>query len=328
MHTLVIGGTQFMGRGIVERLVERGHEVAVLHRRDRHDLGPHVRNLQADRGDLDGVAALVRRERFEAVFDLAYDWQTGTPATHVEMVARHAGDRLQRYVFMSSIAAYGPGLDHRESDPLASDDNPNPYVQHKASTERALFRMHEASGFPVVTFRPPYVHGPRQPFYREQFFWDRLRDNRPIVLPDEGEAPTQWAYASDVSEACVRALEVPAAAGEAFNVAHVESLTQRTFVEALARVAGVTPTFVAVPRQRILAAGGQLIGDRLYYGEYLDLPPHTEVVEKVTRLLGLTPTPLEAALREGFRWYLSQPRRPVDYTFEDRLISSSKSGQS
>jgi hypothetical protein len=59
----------------------------------------------------------------------------------------------------------------------------------------------------------------------------------------------------------------------------------------------------------------------LYYGEYLDLPPHTEIVEKVTRLFGLTPTRLEAALRESYRWYLSQPRRPVDYTFEDRLIA-------
>jgi nucleoside-diphosphate-sugar epimerase len=196
-----------------------------------------------------------------------------------------------------------------------------PYVQHKASAERALFRMREASGFPVVTVRPPFVHGPRQPFYREQFFWDRLRDNRPIILPDGGDAMTQWAYVSDVAEACVRAIEVPAAAGEAFNVAHVERTTQRAFVELLARVAGVTPTLVSVPRAAILAAGGQLIGERLYFGEFLDLPPHTETVGKVTRLLGLSPTPLEAALQEGFRWYLSQPRRPADYTFEDRVIA-------
>jgi nucleoside-diphosphate-sugar epimerase len=49
MRTLVIGGTQFMGLSIVERLLARGHDVAVVHRRDHHDLGPRVRNLQADR---------------------------------------------------------------------------------------------------------------------------------------------------------------------------------------------------------------------------------------------------------------------------------------
>ncbi|MGQ0732682.1 MAG: NAD-dependent epimerase/dehydratase family protein [Acidobacteriota bacterium] len=321
MRTLVIGGTLFMGRAIVERLVERGYDVAVLHRRDHHDLSPEVRNLQADRSDLATISPLLKRERFEAVFDLAYDFQAGTPAAHVEAAARSCGDRLQRYIFMSSIAAYGPGLDHRESNPLAPDDDPTPYVRHKASAERALFRLRAESGFPVVTFRPPFVHGPRQPYYREQFFWDRLRDGRPIILPEGGEALMQWAYVRDVAEACVHALDVSEAVGEAFNVAHEERLTQRSWVETLARVAGLEPTFVSVPRETILGGGGQLMGEHLYFGEYLDLPPHTSVVEKAARILGVTPEPLEASLQDGFAWYTAHPRRPVDYAFEDHLIA-------
>ena len=142
MHILVIGGTAFMGPEIVRRLIARGHDVSILHRRDRHNLGPDVRNVQADRGDLPAVSALLARERFEAVFDLAYDWQKGTPAQHVEAAARSCGDRLHRYVFMSSIAVYPPGLDRRESDALAPEDTPNPYVQHKVGAEHLLFRMH------------------------------------------------------------------------------------------------------------------------------------------------------------------------------------------
>jgi 2'-hydroxyisoflavone reductase len=321
MRILVIGGIQFMGREVVRRLVERGHDVSVLHRQAGHDLGPEVGNLQADRGDIQTVARLLRDRPFDAVFDFAYDWEKGTTAEQVEAVARRCGEQLQRYVFMSSIAAYGGGLDLKENDPLAPDDHPNPYVQHKASTERALFRMHAETGFPVATLRPPFVHGPRQPFYREQFFWDRLRDRRPIVLPDGGATPMQWAYVDDVAETCVRALDVPDAAGEAFNMAHVEPTTQRTFVEALARVAGIEPVLVAVPRERIRAAGGQLLMSNIYFGEYLDLPPHTSVVEKAPRVLGVTPTPLDAALRESFAWYQSQPRRPADYAFEDRLLA-------
>lgn len=114
---------------------------------------------------------------------------------------------------MSSIAAYPPGLDHGEDEELAPDDSPDTYAQHKASAERALFELHRDSGFPVVTFRPPFVHGPRQPFYREQFFWDRLLDGRQIVLPDGGETPMQWVFVDDVARACVRAIEVAVAAG-------------------------------------------------------------------------------------------------------------------
>ena len=80
---------------------------------------------------------------------------------------------------MSSVAAYGDGLNHKESDPLAPDYHPDPYVRHKATTERLLFRMHSQSGLPVVTFRPPFVYGPNNPFYREAFLWDRLRAGRP-----------------------------------------------------------------------------------------------------------------------------------------------------
>ncbi len=321
MKALVIGGTQFMGRAIVERLVDSGHDVWILHRRDHHDLGPDVGNLQADRRDVTAVAALLRRERFDVVFDLAYDWQHGTTASEVEAAARACGDRLHRYVFMSSIAAYGPGLDHREDEPLVGDDAPDLYAVHKASAERALFRLHDQSGFPVVTVRPPFVHGPRQPFYREQFFWDRLADNRPIVLPDGGGAPMQWAYVHDVAETCIRATTAPEAVGEAFNIAHTERLTQRSFIEALSRAAGLAPRLVSVPRASIEAAGGALVGPNLYFGEYLDLPPFTESGEKAMRVLGVTPTPLATALDAGFRWYATQPRRSIDYAFEDRLLA-------
>jgi nucleoside-diphosphate-sugar epimerase len=321
MRALVIGGTQFMGRETVRRLVERGHDVSVLHRRDGHDLGADVGNLQADRGDLDAVERLLGRHAFEAVFDFVYDFEKGTPAAQVEHAARACTDTLQRYVFISSVAAYGGGIDLTEDAPLVPEDHPEPYAQHKAASERALFRLHEVTGLPVTTFRPPFVHGPRQPFYREQFFWDRMRDGRPIILPDGGETPMQWVFAPDVAEACARAIEVPAAAGEAFNVAHAEPLTQRTYVEALGRVAGLAPVFVALPRAAILAAGGNAFAGNLYYGEYLDLPPITTVTDKASRILGFTPTPLDTALRAGYAWYLAQPRRPVDYAFEDRLLA-------
>src|SRR5262245_62508829 len=98
LRVLVIGGMQFMGREVVERLTRRGHEVTVLHRRDRHDLGPDVRNLQADRADIPRVNSLLASGRFEAVFDFVYDWERGTPGEQVEATARACGDALQRYV--------------------------------------------------------------------------------------------------------------------------------------------------------------------------------------------------------------------------------------
>ena len=47
----------------------------------------------------------------------------------------------------------------------------------------------------------------------------------------------------------------------------------------------------------------------------------TSVVDKAARVLGLEPTPLDEALRSRFDWHREQPRRPVDYAFEDRLLA-------
>ena len=52
----------------------------------------------------------------------------------------------------------------------------------------------------------------------------------------------------------------------------------------------------------------------------LDLPLIS--VEKIARVLDFTPTDLEDGLRQGFAWYVEQPRRAVDYSFEDRLIEA------
>jgi nucleoside-diphosphate-sugar epimerase len=148
MRILVIGGIQFIGREIVRRLAARGHAVSVLHRRAHHDLGAEIVNVQANRADLDAVRRAIRDGRFEAVFDVAYDWQTGTTAEHVEAAARACGDGLHRYVFMSSIAAYQRGLGRREQDSLAPDDDRTCTRRTKPQPSARSFGCANATGFP------------------------------------------------------------------------------------------------------------------------------------------------------------------------------------
>jgi len=323
MRVLVIGGTAFIGRLLVKELLRAGHDVSILHRRPEHPFSKRVQNLVADRNDPEAVRQAIAPGRFEAVFDLAYDWERGTAARHVDAAARACGDRLSRYVFMSSVAAYADGLNHHEGDALAPDDHPNRYIRDKATSERLLFRLHHRYGFPVVTLRPPFVYGPQNPFYREAFFWDRMRDKRPVIIPGDGRRLMQFVYVKDLVWACLRALQVPGAAGEAFNVANQRPLTQVELVEALARAARKTPALVRVPRDRIQEAGGNPMNNPLYFGVYYDVPPITEIVAKAKRVLGFQPTDFDAGLKQTYRWYLRHyVRRPIDYSFEDRLIAA------
>ena len=88
MKILVIGGTSFIGRALVPKLVKAGHEVWIMHRRPKHDLGKKIGNLMADRNDAAAVKDAVGAHKFEAVFDNVYDWERGTSAAQVEATAR------------------------------------------------------------------------------------------------------------------------------------------------------------------------------------------------------------------------------------------------
>jgi len=326
MNILVIGGTLFIGRRLVTELVKAGHDVTILHRKPKHDLGRRVANLAADRNDAASLKAAINGKRFEVVFDDVYDWERGTTARQVEATARMmASDRLARYVFMSSVAAYGDGLNHHEGDALAPDDHSDPYVRNKAMSERALFRMHQRDRFPVTTFRPPFIYGPGNTFYREAFFWDRLRENRPIILPGDGHRLMQFVYVADLVSAMMKAIDLPDASGQAFNAANPKPVTQYEAVEAFGRAAGKPVKFVRIPRDRILRAGGHPAGPRLYFAFYYDIPGITMVVNKAQRMLKLKPTEFDTGLRETYRWYLRNSSFPrPDYSFEDSLIEMSK----
>lgn len=319
MRILVIGGTLFIGRHLTGALVAAGHEVVILHRSPASQLPPGVRGILADRNDPDAVGTALSGERFQAVFDNVYDWERGTTAAQVLATARAANSgALERYVFMSSVAALADGLDHHDDDPLALDDNPEAYVRNKGMSERALFA---AKDIPAVTLRPPFVYGPGNPFYREAFFWDRLRDQRPIIVPGDGSALMQFVYVHDIVQCCLRVLTTPAAVGHGFNLGDGPAITQLDAVKAFAKAAGGEADIVFVPREKALAAGGHPMGPKYYFAQYYDLPPITMRLDGMRDILRVRPTPFEEGLRETWQWWkASNPFPPPDYSFEDSLL--------
>jgi 2'-hydroxyisoflavone reductase len=326
MRVLVIGGTLFIGKLLVKRLLAAAHDVSLLHRKAEHPFGRRVRNLIADRNDGAAVKAALSGQRFDAVYDIAYDWERGTTGAQVEATAKAIPGDISRYIFMSSVAAYGDGLNHSEDDPLASDIHPDPYVRNKAGSERALFRMYHESRFPVVTMRPPFVYGPENPFYREAFFWDRMRLDRPVIIPGDGNRLMQFVYVNDLVDACFNALEKHTAPGRAFNVADEKALTQVEVVTEFARALGKLPQIARVPRDVIARNGGNPMGEPMYFGEYYDMPPITEAVGRVKRVLSIALTPFATGLKETHRWYTRHQAdtRKLDFTFEDNLIRQAR----
>jgi nucleoside-diphosphate-sugar epimerase len=326
-HALVIGGTSLIGPPLVEALLDRGHAVTVMHRSSGTPFGRRVGELLADRNDPAAVRDAVGDRRFDLVFDNVYDWERGTTADQVmSTVDVLSHDALERYVFMSSVAAYpepGPGDGAFDEDAkLRPSSDPNVYGVQKAESELALFRRAEAGGLRVATIRPAFVYGPHNPFPRESYFWDRLVAGRPIVVPEDGERTMQWVHAADVAEASILAATSGGGLGGAFNLAG-PPLTQTEFVRMLARVAGVAAKLVHVPRAQIEQAGGKLLEPPLYFGAYLDIPPLPVTGARVRDVLGVELRDLEVGMRDTFAWYREQDRPVPDTSWEDELLGTS-----
>ncbi|MEQ1947861.1 MAG: NAD-dependent epimerase/dehydratase family protein [Bryobacteraceae bacterium] len=324
MNCLVIGGTQFIGRQLVADLLKEGHAVTILHRQPKHGLGRRVKNIVADRNNPAAMKAALAGKTFDVVFDNVYDWQRGTTSAHVEGTVRALADSsLQRYVFMSSVAAYGDGLNHHEGDALAPDDAPELYVRNKAMSERALFRLHQRIGLPVVTLRPPFVYGPNNHLYREAFFWDRLRSGRSIIVPGDGRRLMQFIYVKDLVRAALKAMVEPTAIGHAFNIANPRPVSQAELVDAMAKTCKKPAKVTRIMRDYITRAGGHPMGPKMYFGIYLDVPPITQVTAKAQRMLKFKPISFEEGLKETYKWYLKHSEFPdPDYRFEDFLLAN------
>ncbi len=99
MKILVIGGTVFLGRHIVEYALKDGHEVTLFNRGQHNpELFPEVEKIHGDRNtDYEKLAA----RSWDAVIDTC-----GYTPGAVEKTAEILKDTVKRYVFISSINAY------------------------------------------------------------------------------------------------------------------------------------------------------------------------------------------------------------------------------
>ena len=191
MRTLVIGGTQFIGRHVVEALVQRGDEVTLFHRgKTNPDLFPEVTHIFGDRNDdLQGLGA--------GTWDATIDTCAYYPR-QVRRLADALGGRGGTYVYISSVSAYAgpfqPG--YAEDTPLASLDNPTveqvtdlTYGGLKVLCEQEAVACFTSA--PVLIVRPTYVVGPFDPTERFTWWVERVAEGGTMVVPGPRDNPFQ-----------------------------------------------------------------------------------------------------------------------------------------
>ena len=288
---LVIGGTRFIGRALVEQLRAADRTVTLFTRGEHanpFETDEGVTHVQGDRTDDSAVAGLADREP-QRVFD--------TCAFHPPEV-RHATSVFSdaTYVLVSSGSAYDDDrMPFREDEtPLHDDpddefdDSVETYGPRKAACDRAVFAG-AADGVRAMTVRPMLVYGPRD--YTERFnYWvSRVVADEPFLVPGDGASVFHRAYVGDVARA-LRVVAREGTAGEAYNAADRRVLSNRTTFDRLGSVAGVEPEPVYASQRELTAAGIDTQAFPLY------APDSSWAATDKLAALGWSSTPLDEAL--------------------------------
>ncbi|WP_411867580.1 NAD-dependent epimerase/dehydratase family protein [Vulcanococcus limneticus] len=233
MKILVMGGTRFVGKPLVARLLAEGHDLT-LFTRGRNPVPAGVEHLQGDRGSAEGLAALAGRQ-----FDVIVD-SSGRNLEDSRAVLERTGAPSHRFVYVSSAGVYA------DSDlwPLSEDSPTDPKSRHsgKLDTEAWL----HAEKIPFTSFRPTYIVGAGNYNPVESWFFDRIVNGRPVPLPGDGSTITQLGHVADLAEAMALCIGVEAAANRIYNCSSVQGITFRGLVHAAARACGKDPAAVEI----------------------------------------------------------------------------------
>jgi len=253
MKVLVTGGTGFLGRYVVRRLLDAGDSVRVLVRPCNEKDGRRCSTangrpvgVEELTGDLRDAASLQRAtEGIEAICHCAAHVQTGGSWSEFEEVTVRGTERLletacqekvNRFLHVSSLGVYGLNGNQTvtEESPFDDDDrNRGHYTRSKVESERLVWKYSRENGLPTTVIRPGVLYGPgRAPFVARLCvpIGPKLR-----IAFGRSQQRLPLAYVENVADAICLALRSNRAAGKSYNIVD-QGIFQKEYLAQLRRV--------------------------------------------------------------------------------------------
>jgi 2'-hydroxyisoflavone reductase len=201
MNILILGGTQFIGRQMVQELLAAGHRVSILNRaQSPDDLPPHVERLRGDRdAGSAGLDALTGR-----AWDVCVDLSGYTPQ-QVRPAAERLRTLVRRYIFISAVSVYGdpderPVYETHPRLPLAAEDvtevTSDTYGPLKVTCENIVQQIY---GNRCTLLRPQVVVGPHDQRGRLAYWVQRAMQGGTMLAPGDGSDHVQVIDVRDVA---------------------------------------------------------------------------------------------------------------------------------
>ena len=199
MKLLILGGTVFLGRHLVESALERGHTVTLFNRGQHNaDLFPSVEKL---RGNRDGELDVLRGRSWDAVIDTCGYFPRIVRAS-AEMLA-HAVDH---YTFISTVSVYAevkqPSIDENAPVARIEDESVEKITEESYGALKALCEQAVERALPgrALVIRPGLIVGPHDPTDRFTYWPHRVARGGEVLAPGKATSRVQFIDVRDLAE--------------------------------------------------------------------------------------------------------------------------------
>jgi 2'-hydroxyisoflavone reductase len=313
MRLLIIGGTRFVGRHLVEAALARGHEITLFHRGQTNaDLFPQVEHLLGDR---DSNLTPLRNRVWDAAIDTC-----GYVPRVVRQSANLLANSIGHYTFISSISVYAEdapaGMD--EAAPVATiadetreDITDESYGALKVLCEQVVQQVYADRALVV---RPGLIVGPHDYSDRFTYWVHRIAQGGEVLAPGNPDQAVQFIDVRDLDEWIVRAVE--AGLNGIFNATGPgRRLSMQQFLEACITASHAKAQFTWVSEEFLREAKVEPWSDLPVWVESKDA--HLNTVNNDRAIdAGLTYRPLTATINDTLTWVNT---RPIDYAWRAGL---------
>lgn len=295
MRLLVLGGTRFLGRAVVDAALAAGADVTVFTRGLSAPPPAGVRALVGDRERQDGLRALATGE-----WDRVVDTSGFVPAV-VGRSARALRGRVGHYVFVSTVSAYRdwPASAVDEDSPVwdchsDEDDPARDYGVLKAGCERAVT---EVLGDTARLVRPGFIIGPHDDNGRLPWWLTRIAAGGDVVAPGD---PARAIRLVDVRDAAAWLVGPGLASPGPFVLTGPASAaTMGDLLDSCRTATGADARLTWYPDDMLLAAGVEPMSHLPYWDPVPGLwATGTDRAEET----GLRCRPLLESVRDTWDW--------------------------
>ena len=221
-----MGGTRFVGKSLVQKLLSKNYDIDIFTRGNK-PFPSNINFIKGDRNILEDIKKL-QNNKYDLIFDIS-----GRELNQTKMLIDNLENSFKRYIYVSSAGVY---KDIAEL-PLTENDPIDLSSRHIGKFETEDWLINQK--IPFTSFRPTYIYGPNNYNKIENWFFERIIFSKKVPIPNDGSLITQLGHVSDLSDAMLLSTHFDAAENKIYNCSGNKGITIKGLVHKCAEACKV-----------------------------------------------------------------------------------------